>query len=107
MDWNSVDWTWVGVGLAVLVIVVSRFTSSSTKVALVHGVSRNYKLVSRSEVNHNTRIFRFALPSGYQVLGLPVGKHIVITADIKGETVTKAYTPIGSGPGYFDLLIKV
>lgn len=59
------------------------------------------------QVNHNTRIFRFALPSDQHILGLPVGQHVMISSRIDKKLVIRAYTPKGDGPGYFDLLIKV
>jgi cytochrome-b5 reductase len=43
------------------------------------------------------------------VLGLPVGQHIVIYANVNGEPVKRKYTPVSSDndKGYFDLVIKV
>lgn len=67
------------------------------------------KLIERKEVSHDTRVFRYALPKKDQVLGLPTGKHIMISATIDGKLVSRAYTPISSDDdvGYFELLIKV
>jgi len=66
-----------------------------------------FKLKEKIIVNHNTRVFRFALQSAQHIFGLPTGKHILISAQINGKLVMRAYTPKGDGPGYFDLLIKV
>jgi len=41
------------------------------------------------------------------VLGLPVGQHLFIRADVDGKKVMRAYTPLGSGAGYVDFVIKV
>ena len=43
------------------------------------------------------------------MLGLPVGKHLMISANIDGKLVSRAYTPISSDDdlGYFDLIVKV
>lgn len=53
------------------------------------------------------------MPSPNAILGLPIGQHISIGADIKqpdGTTkeIVRSYTPISGDhqPGYFDLLIK-
>ncbi|GAX75762.1 hypothetical protein CEUSTIGMA_g3205.t1 [Chlamydomonas eustigma] len=67
------------------------------------------KLSERIEVSHDTRIFRFALPSEEHRLGLPCGKHVFVYAKIDGESVMRAYTPISGDDdkGKLDLLIKV
>lgn len=53
--------------------------------------------------------YRFSLPYKDDVLGLPTGQHISISADINGKQVTRSYTPISDRGdcGHFDLLIKV
>ena len=53
--------------------------------------------------------YRFTLPRPTDVLGLPVGKHISVSANLNGKEVTRSYTPISSDDqkGSFDLLIKV
>ncbi|XP_064600681.1 NADH-cytochrome b5 reductase 3-like isoform X2 [Liolophura sinensis] len=67
------------------------------------------KLVDKEEVSHDTRKFRFALPSPAHILGLPVGQHIYLSARINGELVVRPYTPVSSDDdkGYMDLVIKV
>lgn len=67
------------------------------------------KLVEKEVVTHDTRRFRFALPTPAHVLGLPVGKHMYLSATIDGKPVSRPYTPISSDDdvGYFDLMIKV
>lgn len=77
--------------------------------ALVPGQKTACKLVDKKVVSHDVRIFRFALPSEDQVLGLPVGKHIFLCANIDDKLCMRAYTPTSSVEeiGYFDLLIKV
>ncbi len=66
-------------------------------------------MTERIEVSPNSRIYRFALPSPKHALGLPCGKHLFVYANIGGETVMRAYTPISSDEdlGRLDLLIKV
>ncbi|KAK3598784.1 hypothetical protein CHS0354_020896 [Potamilus streckersoni] len=67
------------------------------------------KLIDREEVSHDTRRFRFALPSPEHILGLPVGQHIYLSARIEGNLVIRPYTPVSSDDdmGYMDLVIKV
>lgn len=66
-------------------------------------------LIEREEITHDTRRFRFALPSKEHILGLPVGKHMMISATINGKLEIRAYTPISCDEdiGHLDLLIKV
>ncbi|XP_078608149.1 NADH-cytochrome b5 reductase 3-like [Branchiostoma floridae x Branchiostoma japonicum] len=68
-----------------------------------------FKLVDKEIVSHDTRRFRFALPSPEHVLGLPIGQHIYLSARVNGELVIRPYTPVSSDDdkGYFDLVIKV
>lgn len=66
-------------------------------------------LIEKEELSHDTRKFRFALPSKQHVLGLPVGQHIHLLATINDEIVIRPYTPVSSDSdqGYVDLVIKV
>jgi cytochrome-b5 reductase len=57
--------------------------------------------------------YRFSLPTPTAILGLPIGQHISIAADLpqpdgKTKEILRSYTPISGDhqPGYFDLLIK-
>lgn len=82
-------------------------------------------LIERKDLSHDVRLYRFALASPSQVLGLPVGKHVKLfcpnAAGVKegewngrpDEEVGKAeverkYTPTSSDEdrGHFDLVIK-
>uniref|UniRef100_A0A8D0ZFR4 NADH-cytochrome b5 reductase n=1 Tax=Sus scrofa TaxID=9823 RepID=A0A8D0ZFR4_PIG len=67
------------------------------------------RLIDKEVVNHDTRRFRFALPSPQHVLGLPVGQHIYLSARIDGNLVIRPYTPVSSDDdkGFVDLVIKV
>lgn len=66
-------------------------------------------LIEKEELSHDTKRFRFGLPSNEHILGLPIGQHIHLIADVKGETVIRAYTPVSSDEdkGYVDLVVKV
>ncbi|XP_028757496.1 inducible nitrate reductase [NADH] 2 [Neltuma alba] len=67
------------------------------------------KLVSKTSISHDVRLFRFALPSEDQIMGLPVGKHIFVCATIEDKLCMRAYTPTTSVDevGYFDLVVKI
>ncbi|XP_044041954.1 NADH-cytochrome b5 reductase 3 [Siniperca chuatsi] len=67
------------------------------------------RLLDKQIVSHDTRKFRFALPSPDHVLGLPVGQHIYLSARIDGNLVVRPYTPVSSDDdkGYVDLVVKI
>ncbi|KAJ1967263.1 NADH-cytochrome b5 reductase [Dispira parvispora] len=69
---------------------------------------RQFPLVKKIEVSHNTAIYRLALPKPTDVLGLPIGQHISVMANIDGKDISRSYTPTSAqdATGYFDLLIK-
>ncbi|PZC82541.1 hypothetical protein B5X24_HaOG210290 [Helicoverpa armigera] len=66
-------------------------------------------LIEREEISHDTRRFRFGLPSSEHVLGLPIGQHIHLSAKIDDDLVIRSYTPVSSDEekGYVELVIKV
>lgn len=66
-------------------------------------------LIEKEEISHDTKRFRFGLPSPEHILGLPIGQHIHLIATIEDELVIRAYTPVSSdeNTGYVDLVIKV
>ncbi|KAH0838456.1 hypothetical protein J3R83DRAFT_6767 [Lanmaoa asiatica] len=70
---------------------------------------QQFTLGDKIVVSPNTAIYRFALPRPDDVLGLPIGQHISISAEIDGKEITRSYTPTSSDDdlGHFDLLIKV
>ncbi|XP_051139382.1 nitrate reductase [NADH] 2-like [Andrographis paniculata] len=78
-------------------------------VALVSRRKIPCKLVGKTSLSHDVRLLRFALPSDDQVLGLPVGKHIFLSAIIGDKLCMRAYTPTTGADcvGYFELVIKV
>ncbi|KAJ1923140.1 NADH-cytochrome b5 reductase [Tieghemiomyces parasiticus] len=70
---------------------------------------RDFPLIKKTVISHNTAVYRFALPQSTDVLGLPIGHHIRVRAHIDGKDVVRSYTPISSdddAQGYFDVLIK-
>lgn len=68
-----------------------------------------FELIDRIEISHDTRLFRFKLPTPEHRLGLPCGYHMFTQAKIDGKLVMRAYTPVSSDEdkGSFTLCIKV
>ncbi|OAX44797.1 NADH-cytochrome b5 reductase [Rhizopogon vinicolor AM-OR11-026] len=86
-----------------------KFGSSSKRKPVLNPQEwQQFSLVKKIVVSPNTAIYRFALPHPQDVLGLPIGQHISVSAEIDGKTVTRSYTPTSSDDdlGHFDLLIK-
>ncbi|XP_060937686.1 cytochrome b5 reductase 4 [Limanda limanda] len=54
---------------------------------------RDCVLVSKTEVNHNTHVFRLQLPRG-TVMHVPVGKHVYLKGLIQDSEVVRPYTPV-------------
>ncbi|KAI9692686.1 MAG: NADH-cytochrome b5 reductase [Bogoriella megaspora] len=92
------------------------YTNQARKV-LKPNEFQNFELKEKNVLSHNTAIYRFSLPHATDILGLPIGQHISVAANLPvtnsaGSTETKeivrSYTPISSDEdtGYFDLLIK-
>lgn len=72
-------------------------------------VKYSLPLIQKDIISHDTRRFRFGLPSPNHVLGLPIGQHVHLTAKIGEEVVIRSYTPVSSDDdqGHVDLVIKV
>ncbi len=70
-------------------------------------VFRTFKILKIMKASHNTKLLRFEIPHG-RSLGLPIGRHISIKAEVDGNNVIRAYTPTSrpDQTGYFDLVIK-
>ncbi|CAH1787558.1 unnamed protein product, partial [Owenia fusiformis] len=107
----------VGVAaVAVTAVLAKMFLFSKKKSKSKHpvtlqdpNVKYSLKLIDREVISHDTRRFRFALPSVNHILGLPVGQHIYLTARVDGQLVIRPYTPVTSDDdvGYMDLVVKV
>lgn len=79
---------------------------------------QEFPISEKTQISHNTAIYRFKLPNDSDILGLPIGQHISLAADldvtdpktgeVKHKEVVRSYTPISSdvNPGYFDLIVK-
>lgn len=71
---------------------------------------KSVTLTSIERMNHDSLVYRFALPGTEQRLGLPVGQHVFVRLKRKdtGEIVQRAYTPVSceNSRGSIDFLIK-
>ncbi|CAE6425362.1 unnamed protein product [Rhizoctonia solani] len=69
---------------------------------------KDFPLIEKIEVSPNTAIYRFGLPDPNDILGLPIGQHISVQAEINGKDIMRSYTPTSSDDdrGHFDLLVK-
>ena len=84
----------------------SASTSADDKV-LSASVFKNFRVLQITTISHNTKLIRFEIPYG-KGLGLPIGRHVSVRADVDGKPVMRAYTPTSrpDQKGYFDLLVK-
>lgn len=99
--------------LTLLTILISAITfklllPSKRKPTLIPDQYQPFKLHSKTSVSPNTSVYRFSLPRPDSFLGLPIGQHIFIRAEINGKQIQRSYTPVTSDDdlGYFDLMIK-
>ncbi|ROW10760.1 hypothetical protein VPNG_05047 [Cytospora leucostoma] len=65
-------------------------------------------LIEKEVVAPNVFRLVFELPTPDTVLGLPIGQHVAIKAEIDGATVQRSYTPVSnnSDKGILELVIK-
>lgn len=101
-----------GLGAAVAAALLYRYLTSRYRTPVLlqdPDVKYTVKLIEREEISHDTRRFRFALPTAEHTLGLPTGQHIYLIATVNGQIVLRPYTPVTSDRhhGYFDLVVKV
>ncbi|POS86340.1 hypothetical protein EPUL_001285 [Erysiphe pulchra] len=99
--------------ITALVLSAYRIWSNRIVAVLKPTVFQEFPLSKKTVISHNVAIYRFLLPTSRSILGLPIGQHISIAADIKqsdGSTkeIVRSYTPVSGDHelGYFDLLIK-
>ena len=104
----------IGVGAVVASTMWWLFKKSNKKHGPVLLESRDEKyqieLIKITKISHDTRVFRFKLPTQQHVLGLAPGKHVNLSAKIDGKLVVRSYTPVSSDEtdkGYVDFIIKV
>ncbi|MCJ1315287.1 NADH-cytochrome b5 reductase [Xylographa vitiligo] len=108
----KVEWLPYAVVLA-LALGTWKIYVNQTKKVLKPDVFQEFELKEKTDLSHNVAIYRFNLPTSNSILGLPIGQHISVAANItqpdgQVKEVVRSYTPISSDEnyGYFDLLIK-
>ncbi|XP_028853730.1 NADH-cytochrome b5 reductase 1 [Denticeps clupeoides] len=109
--------TAVAVSVGVVVLTTAAFAlyylgrkkKKVPKTLLDPAVKYPLRLIDKEVISHDTRKFRFALVSPEHVLGLPVGKHVYLSARIDGNLVVRPYTPVSSDDdkGFVDLVVKI
>ena len=104
----------MGLGLTAVVVAALLakvyFDSTRKKRTLIDPNTKYaLQLIDKKVLSHDTRRFRFALPSKDHILGLPVGQHIYLSARIDGSLVVRPYTPTSCDEdlGFMDLVVKV
>ncbi|XP_076969988.1 NADH-cytochrome b5 reductase 2 isoform X2 [Tamandua tetradactyla] len=99
------------IGLTVLLMALKNLNSKRRTLTTLQDPETKYPLplIEKEQINHNTRRFRFGLPSQDHVLGLPVGNYVHLLAKIDDDLVIRAYTPVSSDDdrGFVDLIIKI
>ncbi|KAI1358838.1 hypothetical protein F5Y08DRAFT_103641 [Xylaria arbuscula] len=65
-------------------------------------------LIEKKEIASNVYLLSFELPGVKTVLGLPVGQHVTIKADVNGKSVSRSYTPVSNNTdlGCLKLVIR-
>lgn len=86
---------------------VTKSVSASDDKILSAAVFRKFTVLKVIKTSHNTKMIRFEIPYSRD-LGLPIGRHISVRAEVDGMPVMRAYTPTSRNDqkGYFDLLVK-
>jgi nitrate reductase (NAD(P)H) len=85
-------------------------TTQSDGTILERSRWKSVRLCDIKQISHDSYLYRFALPKGDQLLGLPVGQHVFVRLRRQdtGEMVQRAYTPVSQQGtvGFIDFLIK-
>jgi cytochrome-b5 reductase len=99
-----------GILASVVAIFVILTSLTKTPAAMKPDEFQKFKLTKRVELNHDTRLFTFALQTPTTVLGLPVGQHISLRfKDKDGKNHQRSYTPVTGDEtlGEVTFIIKV
>ncbi|ODV91458.1 hypothetical protein CANCADRAFT_71204 [Tortispora caseinolytica NRRL Y-17796] len=101
---------WVGYAAALAAALAGvKYTLSRPRKVLHRTEFQEFELAEKFIVSHNSAIYRFKLPNPNDILGLPIGQHVVLAAECDGTEIMRSYTPITSDDdtrGYVDILIK-
>ncbi|KAA8897798.1 hypothetical protein FN846DRAFT_963029 [Sphaerosporella brunnea] len=104
IDTNYVPYA---IGAALVLGGLKVYRGTATKV-LKPDEFQEFELADKTVISHNVAIYKFALPRPNDILGLPIGQHVSIAANIDGKEIVRSYTPTSSDKdfGHFNLLIK-
>ncbi|PWZ01365.1 ferredoxin reductase-like protein [Testicularia cyperi] len=96
------------VGLFLSLTALLWYDNGKVKPVLNPTQWQQFRLMEKQQLSPNTALYRFKLPRAKSILGLPIGQHISIQADINGKNVMRSYTPTSSDDdhGFFDLVVK-
>jgi len=69
-------------------------------------------LVAKEDISPDTRRFHFQIPKGAEKVGMPVGQHILLAADIDDQLVLRPYSPtkpinLDEDKGILELVVKI
>lgn len=97
----------VSVGLKKEQAQTANSSSSNDEKVLSPSQFRSFKVLKVTKISHNTKLIRFEIHPE-KTLGLTIGRHITLRAEIDGNKVMRAYTPTSKidQKGFFDLLVK-
>jgi cytochrome-b5 reductase len=100
---------YIAIAIAIAIVLYTQLFAGK-KSAKVLDVSefKEFPLIQKTVVSHNTALYRFGLPNATDRLGLPIGQHVSVAAHIGDKEIVRSYTPTSSDDelGYFDLLVK-
>jgi len=104
----------VGLGVVAGAAVIAKILldrDKKKKIVTLEDPNKKYplKLIEKKIISHDTRLFRFELPSESHCLGLPTGQHVYLSARVGGSLVVRPYTPTSCDEdlGHMDLVVKV
>ncbi|KAH9835620.1 NADH-cytochrome b5 reductase [Rhodofomes roseus] len=106
---NATQLLALALALATSAWIYKKFSAAQKKKPVLDSTKwQEFPLKEKIQISPNTAIYRFALPQPDDVLGLPIGQHISVSAEINGKDIMRSYTPTSSDDnrGHFDLLIK-
>ena len=88
--------------------IASTISDETNKKVLNPALFRSFPLIQVTQISPNTKLFRFQLPNSESNIGLSIGRHISLRANIDGNNVIRAYTPTShpQQKGFFELLVK-
>ncbi|EFY89032.1 cytochrome b5 reductase, putative [Metarhizium acridum CQMa 102] len=69
---------------------------------------KSLRLIKKEVLSPNVYLFVFQLPGPQDVIGLPIGQHVAIKANVGGSDISRSYTPTSNNTdiGRLELVIK-